>query len=348
MIDYYNWKLKRKGIRMKKLLLIAPVFFGYYKEIIKEAELLGYEVDYVCDAPSNSNVSKAVGRINKNLIKVSTKKYFNNNVLPIISNKKYDDVFIIGGMTFSFTIKMVKKIKELNSNAKFSLYQWDSEKNLPYSTKIHPFIDKIYTFDLNDFERNNIYIFLPLFYTRMYEKIGSEDKNSFIYDCSYVGTAHPQKYKDINNISNALKVIMPKQFIYHYMPSKLKYYYHKIFSPEFKNAKFREFKTEKLSSNEMNNIFKESRCILDAPQSGQTGLTIRTIECLGAKRKLVTTNFDVKKYDFYDERNILVFEGKIDFNNVFFNSPFIDLDKDIYSKYSLREWLKTILHEEEK
>ena len=33
----------------KQLLLIAPVFFGYYKEMIKEAELLKYDVDYICD-----------------------------------------------------------------------------------------------------------------------------------------------------------------------------------------------------------------------------------------------------------------------------------------------------------
>lgn len=60
----------------KKVLLIAPVFFGYYKEIIRELELLGYEVDYICDAPSNSNISKALGRIDKRLIEGATKKIF--------------------------------------------------------------------------------------------------------------------------------------------------------------------------------------------------------------------------------------------------------------------------------
>ena len=45
----------------KRLLLIAPVFFGYYKDIMEEARSLGFEVDYFCDAPSDSNVSKAFG-----------------------------------------------------------------------------------------------------------------------------------------------------------------------------------------------------------------------------------------------------------------------------------------------
>lgn len=327
----------------RKVLLIAPLFFNYYKEMIKELELMGYEVDYVCDAPSNSNISKAIGRINKNLIKGTTKKYFVGKVLPAIQGNKYDDVLIIGGMTFAFTPDMVEKIKEMNPQARFAMYQWDSEKNLPYSTGIHPYIDQLYSFDLNDCEQMDKYRFLPLFYTRIYEEIGTEKVDSYQYDCSYVGTAHPQKYKDINEISSALKDIMPKQFIYHYMPSKLKYYYHKLLAPEFKHAKMSDFKTEKVPSNEVMKIFKESMCILDAPQAGQTGLTIRTIECLGAKRKMITTNKDIKKYDFYNESNILVFEGSINKECKFFTSPYVEVSEDIYKKYSLREWLSFML-----
>ena len=52
----------------KKMLFIAPTFFGYYKEIKKEIERLNFEVDYVADIPSNNNFQKAIGRINKNLI----------------------------------------------------------------------------------------------------------------------------------------------------------------------------------------------------------------------------------------------------------------------------------------
>lgn len=327
----------------KKVMLIAPLFFGYYQEMIKELELMGCEVDYICDAPSNSNISKAIGRVNKNLIKGSTKKYFENKVLPKIKGKKYDNVMIVGGMTFAFTPEMIEQIKEMNPQARFTMYQWDSEKNLPSSISIHSYMDQLYTFDLNDCEQMSKYKFLPLFYTRIYEEIGKEKVDKYKYACSYIGTAHPQKFKDINMMSDMMKNIMKKQFIYHYMPSKLKFIYHKLFAPEFKGATMDDFQTEKLSSNEVVQIFKDSACILDAPQAGQTGLTIRTIECLGAKRKLVTTNKDIKKYDFYNESNILVFDGSIDENNPFFTTPFVDVADNIYKKYSLREWLKYML-----
>lgn len=327
----------------KKMLLIAPVFFNYYKEIIKESELLGYEVDYICDAPSNSNISKAIGRINKNFIKGATSKYFTNTVLPSISNKTYDYVLVVGGMTFAFSPDMVGKIKEMNHNALFVLYQWDSEKNLPYSTGIHKYFDRVFSFDLNDCSNNKMYTFLPLFYTRIYEKIGNELMNDYKYDCSYVGTAHPQKYKDINTMSAALKNIMPKQFIYHYMPSKLKYIYHKLLAPEFKNAKFSEFQSEKVPAEKVMQIFRDSKCVLDAPQARQTGLTIRTIECLGARRKLVTTNANINRYDFYNETNILVFDGDINMDSPFFKEGYQELDENIYKKYSLREWINVML-----
>lgn len=332
----------------KKILLIAPVFFGYYKEIIAELEKMGYDVEYVCDAPSNSNISKALGRINKSFIRFFTKRYFKNKVLPFISGKSYDYVFVVGGMTFAFSAAMVKKMKDMNPQAKFVMYQWDSEKNLPYSTSIHPYFDKLYSFDRYDCKRDSKYNFLPLFYTRMYEKLGCKAQDQhFEYDCSYVGTAHPLKYKNINDIAKAFKSVWSRQFIYHYIPSKLKYVYHKLTAPEYKKAKLSEFKLEKIAPKQMMEVFEKSKCVLDSPQGGQTGLTIRTLECLGAKKKMVTSNADIKYYDFYDETNILIFEaGKpIDTNSPFFTEPYKDLPEDLYKKYSLRNWLSTMLRE---
>ena len=268
----------------KRLLLIAPVFFGYYKDIMEEARSLGFEVDYLCDAPSDSNVSKAFGRINKKFIQLSTNRYFSNEIKPLIGKNQYDYVLLIGGMTFALTEKMMEEIRKSQPNAKFVMYQWDSEKNLPYSTKIHKYFDELYTFDRMDSISMDKYKFLPLFYNHIYETIGKTKKYTYKYDCMYVGTAHPQKYYDINRMARGLKSVMPKQFIYHYMPSVLKYVYQKVKSDLFRKAKWSEFKHEKVASKELMEIFSDSKCILDAPQAGQVGLTIRTIVCGKGKR----------------------------------------------------------------
>lgn len=328
----------------KRILLIAPVFFGYYEKIIEEISLAGGVVDYISDAPSNSNISKALGRINRRFIAIKTQNYFKKEVTPCITNNEYDFVLVIAGMTFAFASNMIREIRKTQKKARFVIYAWDSTKNLPFFKTIEPFFDFVFSFDREDAINNSNYNFLPLFYSREYEKVGEIINCNFDYDCSYVGTAHPKKYKDINNMSVSLIRYMPRQYIYHYMPSKLKFYYHKFTANEYKNVKLSNLKMEKISSNEMMNIFSKSRCILDAPQEGQTGLTMRSIECLGAKRKLITTNKDIVNYDFYCPENILVFDDNWEKNTVFFNSEYKEINKYTYYKYSLRNWLKTVFN----
>lgn len=332
-----------KGYRKEKILLIAPVFFGYYQEIKNKMEELGYQVDYFCDAPGNSNLLKAVGRVNKNLLRPLTERYYKQEISPCIENKKYRYVVVIAGMTFSLLPSMLEDVKRKNPDAKWVMYQWDSEKNLPYCKSIHTFFERIYSFDDRDCKKNSMYRFMPLFYLDCYGQIRKKQKTEVKYDCCYVGTAHPKKYKEVKSMTDELKKKLPVQYIYHYMPSKLKYYYQKVMSTEFRKAKRKEFCFAKLTKEEIVNLYEASRCVLDAPQDDQSGLTIRTIECLGAGKKLITTNKNIKEYDFYREENILVIDGKIDWNSRFFSDEYVELPEIIYEKYSIENWVKELL-----
>lgn len=338
-MSLHNNKLFLKN---KKILLIAPLFFDYYKKIMEEITIAGGQTDFFADAPSNSNFSKALGRINKNLIASSTRRYFNSKVLPSISGKEYDFVLVIAGMTFSLSNDMINRIRIEIPKAKFIIYAWDSVKNLPYFKDIKCYFDLVFSFDREDTVKNANYRFLPLFYSREYEKIGEMTQESYVYDCSYVGTAHPKKFQDINKMANSITLYFPNQYIYHYMPSKLKYYYHKATAIEYKNAKTTDFRYDKIPIDKVMEIFKLSKVILDAPQLGQSGLTMRTLECLGAKRKLITTNKDIVNYDFYCPENVLLFDDNWTKNRIFFTSKYKEINKTIYYKYSLRNWLKSI------
>ena len=103
--------------------------------------------------------------------------------------------------------------------------------------------NRCYSFDSVDVKNNEYLQFLPLFYTDTYEIIGNKNKidNDYKYDCMFVGTAHPKKYKFISQISNELKDIYKRQFIYFFFPSRLVYIYRKIKNKEFKNAKYSDF-----------------------------------------------------------------------------------------------------------
>lgn len=327
-----------------KLLLIMPKFFDYPEIIVNELNEMGYEVDFFDDRPSTNAWIKAAIRINKNLIGTYIKKYF-ESVMKTVRSKKYDVVFLISGQSLSLSESMINEIKLCQKDAKFVLYQWDSQTNFPYIKQVQKYFDKCYSFDRRDIEETPSLKFLPLFYSRKYEEIGKRNNTNFKYDFCFVGTAHPKKYKFIKMMSEQLKSVYPNQFIYFFFPSPIVYFYRKIMNNELRKAKYNEFHYVPLKGKDMNDVYETSRCVLDSAQDGQLGLTIRVLEALGAKKKLITTNEDVINYDFYKPENIYVYEGKIDLENVFFTHEYKEVSKEVYEKYSLRSWLKEILED---
>lgn len=333
-----------RGNEIMKLLLIMPRFFNYPELITEELKNMGYEVDFFDDRPSTNAWVKAAIRINKSLIGTYIKKYF-DEVMKTVRNKEYDVVFLISGQSLSFSESMIKEIKDCQPNAKFVLYQWDSQTNFPYIKSVQKYFDKCFSFDRQDVEETSTLKFLPLFYSKTYEKIGQVKTDNFLYDFCFVGTAHPKKYKFIKRISSQLKSVYSKQFIYFFLPSPIVYFYRKLMNKEFWSAKYKEFHYVALKGDELNNIYGCSKCVLDSAQEGQLGLTIRVIEALGAKKKLITTNEDIVNYDFYCPENIYVYKGTIDLNDIFFKEGYKELNEKIYLKYSLKSWLSKIVEE---
>ena len=86
-----------------------------------------------------------------------------------------------------------------------------------------------------------------------------------------------------------------------------------------------------------------SKVALDVQFGTQTGLTMRTIESLASQTKLITTNAQVKKYDFYNSKNICVIDKE---NPVvpkeFLESEYVNIPEEILYKYSLHNWIKKI------
>ena len=312
----------------QNILLIMPNFFDYPQIISKELEGMGYEVDYFDDRPSTSGIVKAIIRVNRNMISRYIKNYF-DKIMSTVQSKKYDIVFLISGQSLSFSEEMILQIKKAQKTAKFILYQWDSLKNFPYIQKMEKYFDKCYSFDRKDVEENPKLNFFDAALDCRYEKIGKSSKKNYKYDFCFIGTAHPKKYKFIREMSKQLKNIYPKQYIYFFFPSLIVFFYRKVMNKELRKAHLQEFHFKPLSGEELESIYKESKCILDSAQDGQLGLTIRIFEALGAKKKIITTNEDIKNYDFYREENIYVYDG----NGFDHSSPFL---KIIIVNYQMR------------
>lgn len=325
-----------------KVLLIIPNFFDYPQQICDEIRSMGHEVDWFDDRPSTNCFIKAAIRINKDVINFIIRRYF-NGMMEYVKNKKYDKILLISGQSLSFNEHMIIELKETQPQAEFVLYQWDSVKNFAYIEGLQKFFDRCYSFDRQDVSENQRLKFLPLFYSKRYAAIGKKPIDEYKYDFMFVGTAHPKKYKFVSEMSKKLIFAYKRQYVYFYFPSRLVYMFRKLKNSELKKAKYSEFHFTPIKGKEMDQLLYESRCVLDSAQSGQTGLTIRVLESLGARRKVITTNQDVVNYDFYRAENIYVYSGNFDFSDVFFNSEYQDVEKDIYNKYSLNSWLKELL-----
>lgn len=323
-----------KELQGKRVLLFSPKFFDYEKIIKKELENLGAIVDYFDDRPNNDFLTKVFLRLKlKFLIHRKINNYY-EQVYSFIHNKAYDYVFVISPETLSY--KELKIIKGIQPQAKYLLYMWDSFKNKNSFNTITLF-DKVYSFDYkdaNEFQVN----FLPLFYAHEYKLLESND---FEYDVSFIATAHSDRYHIAKEILSLLGEC--HTYFYFYLPSKIMYFIRKYFIKKYRYGSINDFSFLPLVHSEIIDVFKKSRSILDINHPAQDGLTMRTFECLGAKKKLITTNTNVRSYDFYHENNILIIDReKIILDKIFLSLPYMELSPEIYKKYCIEEWLKTI------
>lgn len=135
-----------------------------------------------------------------------------------------------------------------------------------------------------------------------------------------------------------------KMYVFLYSPHPLVFLYNKMFNKYYKNIKMSDVTFKLLPTKETVNIYSKSKCIIDVESSTQTGLTMRTIEVLGLRKKLITTNKDIVNYDFYNENNYFILDREslfLDYS--FIDKEYIPIDKELYEKYSLENWLNIII-----
>lgn len=321
---------------MKRILFISPQFYTYSNEIKKEMIRQGYEVTYLPETKINNYVRLISRFLKKTHIKYQN-KYFKTEINKL--EKDYEVVFIIRGENLSK--KTMDLLKNKFSTAKFIMYQWDSMANLKNFENIKNYFNKILTFDDID-AKNNFLEFQPLFYLPDFKKEIKEIKE---YDLYCVLDNHSDRYKILMNLSEQLK----NNKIFFYLRASiidqiLYILTKKEITPgiNLKQCKFAYFKPLKKEKNI--EYMNKSKAILDIQFENQNGLTIRTIETLITKTKLITTNTNVEKYEFYNSNNILIINREnpiIDLE--FFNKPYIELSSEIYDKYSLSKWIKKVL-----
>ena len=91
-------------------------------------------------------------------------------------------------------------------------------------------------------------------------------------------------------------------------------------------------------------ILNKSRAVLDIVNNGNYGLTLRVLESLVAKKKLITNYLDIKEFDFYNSNNIFLI-GEDDWEEIveFLSTPYDEISEDIIESYSESAWIDRFL-----
>jgi hypothetical protein len=332
------------SIAGKNILLISNQ--GYSKQIKEEMQSLGAKVIVFNDKPNDRFLEKVLGRIKfQPYIKNVLEKYYSDEIKGI-SNKNVDYVLSIRG---EYTpTGALQKMRDTFPNAKLILYMWDSIENNKGIEKKWSFYDEIWTFDRKDYlEHQDVLKFRPLFYCEkvLPHEVGEKDKR---YDLAFIGTGHGDRISIIKEIEKQCKHNNIDFYYYIYVPHILVYFYNKIFNRYYKNVKMSDVHFDILPLDEVYRIYNNSNCILDVESLTQTGLTMRTIEIVGLKKKLMTTNKDIENYDFYSSGNFEIFNrNDVKISKDFFEKKYVELQGDLYKKYSLKSWVLEVLSEQE-
>ncbi|AZL83579.1 lipopolysaccharide biosynthesis protein [Aliivibrio salmonicida] len=328
-------------LKNKKILFIAPSFFGYEKDITDELIALGVDVDYFDERPFTSSIAKILNRLNfKTLIKSDIEKHF-TQICYKATEKKYDYLFVISPETLEQ--KFIENIQSANESMISILYMWDSFKNKSNAKKVVSCFDRVFSFDPTDRISGVDIRFLALFYNNNFKSIERDKLVTTQYAVSFIGTVHSDRVKLAKSIMKQFKDRGFNTFSFFYCSSKLLFILKKMFTREFDFISYNEVSFSSMSKLEIKNVFINSSAVIDIQHPDQTGLTMRSIEMLGLNKKLIMTNADIKNYAFYSESNVLVIDRDAPvISERFMSSIYLKPEQEIYDKYSLQSWICTL------
>ena len=244
--------------------------------------------------------------------------YFSKEINRKLKNlTEYDSLVYIGEEDPKICFMLSRLCKSVQSKAVFF---WNScvtikscEKKIK---KMKSYGFKIATFDRGDAEKFDLH-FANQIYRKIQKPNCSEIKNDFFF----CGLNKGRKNK-LLKIRDLLTPIGSCKFII----------------PEIKDAM--------LYPNYLEEV-KRARVLLDICQNGQSGLTLRVLESLFWGKKLITDNVFVKKCDFFNPSNILLFNENTTRADVvdFLSKPFVPYEESLLKKYMVENVLKDILND---
>lgn len=333
-------------VNKQRVLLIMPDFYSYTAEITRILERMNFQVTCVYEEPQRI-AFLILRKINKILGKNRGYYLWNTILWRRISSKKikYDHLIVIRGNIIKRSfIERIKK-EFLTDKSDSVYYTWDSFEYLVHKGMLADTFDKAYSFDLRDVQKQEKYQLLPLFYLKEFARNEISENAEMKYDLCCIASFNLFRYKELMKIVKYNPDL--RIHIQLYIDKKL-YNYKKKEDKEFAHIDEKYITFMSLEIKDVVRCCAKSKAILDITDEKQIGLSMRTIESVGMKKKLITNNKDIIHYNFFSEDNIMLIDKE---QNYQIRQDWLtgkyEIDENVWKSYSAENWVRTLVGQSE-
>lgn len=309
-----------------KITLISLDNWGFNQHIANAMTEKGHTVQHINFDAFSYKYPNVLYKVYNFLLKAFVRKnlkhiYYGKEILKRLETFGKQDIIITmkGDFIASESIKDFKKYTD-KSIAFFN----DNIRRYPNIANVMPHFDEVYSFEKDDCKKYNL-----KFKTNFIYKQEPNTNTSFNYQLFNISS------KDRRS-STILKIA--KQLKEKGIASKII-----IFDKKhtIKDNGFVDLIRKPINLNEVNEYIKNSKVLLDIHRDKQDGLSFRVFESLGLHKKLITTNQDIKSYDFYNPNNIMVIDADhLTIDASFFETPYEEIPSEILDKYLIYNWFE--------
>lgn len=311
-----------------KIIVIAPFTFGYIDALVQKLSAYpGVEVIFINFDEFTYQYSGIAEKTQNFLFKI----FQNKNIKKEYKNKMIREVVAKNSPANHILVVRPDRLNHetleflTQSTQDLICYCFDAIDNIPAVATKFSFFNRIFSYEKEDvvkFKVNYVPNFIPFdSYTKNTDEVGVFNISSF-----------DNRFPLIEKIAQNLK---EQNYPYRILIRKEK--------PQ--KSDYLEIVSEYIPLAEVYNFLESSKIILDIQKENQKGLSFRIMEALGMRKKLITTNPQVVKEDFFDPDNILLLDKD---NPVipreFLEKEYVELPESILEKYSRESWIKTVFN----
>lgn len=232
----------------------------------------------------------------------------------------YYDTVIVNASNLSWQI--LSYIKKKNPHTRLIVWYWDTVNENNYLDEKYRSICEVWSFDKKDCERYGMNENTQFYYP---SDVGNEN---ILYDVMFVGRDKKGRMQMLNEICDLLQENDLNVYTYVQRDKKEKGH------PEKKILKPIEYQ-------EILKLISQSKCIIDIPKAGQTGMTWRVLESIFYSRKLITTDKSIVEAEFYNPANIFIWDNPSSEEvKEFFLTPYEPVSDEVLNRYTFEAWIR--------